>query len=98
MRLNLYNRVPAQYDRQIFVKLLLDIQNQINAVSEGQLVGRYNATTSAPTAGTYAIGDIVYNSNPSELGSASSKYILLAWLCTDDDPLTFKELRCLTGN
>jgi hypothetical protein len=98
MRLNINNRVTAQYDRQTLNKIFTDLQNQINALSEGQLVGRYNATTSAPTTGTYAIGDIVYNSNPSELGSASSKYILLAWLCTDDEPLTFKELRCLTGN
>lgn len=98
MRLNLNNRIPAQYDVQTFAKLFTDIQNQLNALSEGQLVGRYNATTSAPTAGTYAIGDIVYNSNPSELGSSPNKYILLAWLCTDDSPLTFKELRCLTGN
>jgi hypothetical protein len=98
MRLNLFNRVTAMYDRQVLAKMMLDIQNQVNALSEGQLVGRYNAATSAPTTGSYAIGDIVYNSNPSELGSASSKYILLAWICTDDDPLTFKELRCLTGN
>jgi hypothetical protein len=98
MRLNLNNRVPPQYDLQTFAKILTDIQNQLNALSEGQLVGRYNATTSAPTAGTYAIGDIVYNSNPSELGSSPNKYILLAWMCTDDSPLTFKELRCLTGN
>lgn len=98
MRLNLNNRIPAQYDVQTFAKLFTDIQNQLNALSEGQLVGRYNATTSAPTAGTYAIGDIVYNSTPSELGSSPNKYILLAWMCTDDSPLTFKELRCLTGN
>jgi hypothetical protein len=98
MRLDLYNRVPAQYDRQTFVKMFVDIQSQLNALSEGQLVGRYNAVSSVPTTGNYAVGDIVYNSTPSELGSASSKYILLAWLCTDDSPLTFRELRCLTGN
>jgi hypothetical protein len=98
MRLNLFNRVPAQYDSQIFVKIVLDLQNQINALSEGRIAGRYNAVTSAPAAGDYAVGDIVYNSTPSELGAGGSKYILLAWLCTDDSPLTFKELRCLTGN
>ena len=98
MRLNLNNRIPAQYDVQTFAKLFTDIQSQLNALSEGQLVGRYNATTSAPTAGTYAIGDIVYNSTPSEAGSSPNKYILLAWQCTAVSPLTFKELRCLTGN
>jgi hypothetical protein len=98
MRLNLYNRIPATYDRQILAKLFSEIQNQLNALSEGQLVGRYNAVTSAPTAGDYAVGDIVYNSTPSEQGAVNNKYIILAWLCTDDDPLAFRELRCLTGN
>jgi hypothetical protein len=59
--------------------------------------------TSIPTTGQYAKGDLVLNSNISELGSVSSKYILLGWsrltqgsghvLNTD-----WLEARCLTGN
>jgi hypothetical protein len=98
MRLNLFNRVPAQYNAQTFSKLLQEIQNQLNSLSEARLAASYNATTAAPTTGDYAVGDIVRNSSPSQLGSAGSQYILLGWLCTNTDPLTFKELRCLTGN
>ena len=61
------------------------------------------SATSIPTSGENAKGDFVLNSNISELGSASSKYILLGWsrlttgaghvLNTD-----WLEARCLTGN
>jgi hypothetical protein len=56
-----------------------------------------------PSSGEYARGDLVLNSAISELGSASSKYIILGWsrlvtgtahvLNTD-----WLEARCLTGN
>ena len=59
--------------------------------------------TAMPTTGEYARGDFVYNSTISELGSVSSKYIILGWsrlvtgtahvLNTD-----WLEARCLTGN
>ena len=98
MRLNLFQRVPAQYNQQVISKLFQEIQGQLNSLSEGRLSAKYNAVSSAPTAGDYAVGDIVQNSAPEEVGSASSKYILMGWMCVDVDPLTFKELRCLTGN
>jgi hypothetical protein len=56
-----------------------------------------------PTSGEYARGDFMMNNTISELGSASSKYIILGWsrlvtgtahvLNTD-----WLEARCLTGN
>jgi hypothetical protein len=98
MKVNVTQKVPAEYNRQTFTTILTDIQNQINSLSEGALTGRYNAQTSVPTTGVYNVGDLVYNSTPSELGAPGSKYILLAWMCTVSDPLTFRELRCLTGN
>ena len=62
-----------------------------------------SGTTAMPTTGENAKGDFVFNTNISELGSASSKYILLGWsrlttgaghvLNTD-----WLEARCLTGN
>ena len=67
-------------------------------------VGRQLTYAAAmPTSGEYARGDFVMNNTTSELGSASSKYILLGWsrlvtgtahvLNTD-----WLEARCLTGN
>lgn len=97
-RLNLIQRIPAEYNRQNINNIMSDLQNQINALSEGMLTARYNAQTSAPTTGAYSIGDLVYNATPSELGTTPNKYINLAWLCTAASPLAFMELRCLTGN
>ena len=72
---------------------------QINAISEGRLAGSYNAQTAAPTTGTYAQGDFIRNSAPTELGSASSKYVIFGWVCTvAGTPGTFLQCRFLTGN
>lgn len=72
---------------------------QLNNLSEDRLQGHYAALTAAPTGGTYAIGDFVTNSNPSEAGSASSKYVIIGWVCTvAGSPGTWLECRCLTGN
>jgi len=71
---------------------------QVNAVSEGRLVGTYNAQSSVPTNGAYAVGDVVRNSAPAELGSTPNKYVVYGWMCLDDNPLTFVQMRFLTGN
>lgn len=72
---------------------------QVNALSEGRIGATYNAQTSAPTTGVYAQGDFVKNSAPTELGSASSKYVILGWInVTGGEPGTFLPVRALTGN
>jgi hypothetical protein len=68
---------------------------QINATSEGRIAGAYNAQTAAPTTGTYAQGDFIRNSAPTELGSASSKYVIFGWLY---DGSAWLQCRFLTGN
>jgi hypothetical protein len=98
MRLDLRNRVPSSYNAQTWQDIVTKLQNQINQLSEGQLVAKHNAQSSVPTTGSYAVGDFVANSTQSELGSAASKYVLMGWTCTVSDPLTFVEIRCLTGN
>lgn len=55
---------------------LLDLANQLNAVSEGQVVGTTNAQTSAPSTGTHQQGDFVKNLTPS--GATPT----LGWICT----------------
>lgn len=75
------------------------LADQVNRVSEGQLSGTTNAATAAPTAGDYAWGDFVRNSEPTELGAAASKYIITGWICTvSGNPGTWLEARVLTGN
>lgn len=99
MRLNFFNRVPFDYNAQIITKLFTEIQNQVNGNTEGSISTSHAAMTAAPTSGTYAQGDFVRNSTPTELGSASSKYVIIGWICTaSGPPATFVACRCLTGN
>lgn len=78
---------------------LKDHAQQVNALSEGRIGGTYNAQTSAPTTGSYAQGDFVKNSAPTELGSPGSAYVILGWInVTGGEPGTFLPVRALTGN
>lgn len=65
--------------------------------------GRLSAAmsmTAAPTAGSWAQGDIVRNSNPVEVtSSAGDNYVLFGWICTVAGvPGTWEELRVPTGS
>jgi hypothetical protein len=100
MKLDVYPRFPA--DRNLYERKLTDLwratNQQVNQLTEGQITAVHNAATSAPTAGTFAPGDFIRNSAPSELGTAGSKYVLTGWLCTvGGTPGTFVQCRALTG-
>ena len=72
---------------------------QVNLLTEGKLSAVYNAATAAPTTGTWAQGDFVRNSAPSEAGAVSSKYVIFGWICTvSGTPGTWLQCRFLTGN
>lgn len=76
-----------------------EIAQQVNSLSEGKISAKYQAATAAPTTGTWAKGDFVTNSNPSELGAAGSKYFIEGWKClADGTPGTWVQARFLTGN
>jgi hypothetical protein len=87
------------FGRSAVVPYVVDALDGIWLNSSRQL----SYAAAMPTSGEYAKGDFVHNSNISELGSASSKYIILGWsrlvtgtahvLNTD-----WLEARCLTGN
>lgn len=100
-KLYVSRRVPASYDRQTFEKITRDVEEKVNKLAEGVLDGTHNAHTAAPTgtSQSYAVGDFIRNSSPSELGSVGSKYVLLGWVCvTSGAPGTWRECRVLTGN
>lgn len=96
MKLNKTPRVNVDADTARWYR---EIALQVNALSEGSMAAFYTAATAAPTTGTWAKGDKVRNSNPSELGSAASKYVIDGWICTASGaPGTWLEQRTLTGN
>ena len=98
-RLASTQRLPRDYNLQSVESIFRLIDTQVNALSEGRLAGTYNASTAAPTTGTYAIGDFIRNSAPAELGGAGSMYVILGFVCTaSGTPGTWKQCRVLTGN
>jgi hypothetical protein len=74
---------------------LRDHAAQVNQISEGRIAAVYNAVPSVPTTGQWAQGDFVRNSAPTELGTASSKYVVFGWIHTGAG---FVQMRYLTGN
>lgn len=78
---------------------LRDLAQQVNQLSEGQMVARYNAATAAPTTGNWAQGDFIANAEPAELGAVGSMYVIRGWICTaSGEPGTWVECRYLTGS
>lgn len=97
MKLNTQPRIQTNDPR--LYELLRDAAIQVNGLSEGRITATYNAYTAAPTSGVWAQGDFLRNSAPSELGSSSSKYVILGWICTvSGEPGTWLQCRVLTGN
>lgn len=103
-KLFLEQKVPYQYDRQVFSDIIRAICGQVNPLSEGKLNARYNAQASVPsgTAVAYAVGDVVYDSNATVRASVApglaASYVRIGWMNTaPGTPGTFVELRILTG-
>jgi hypothetical protein len=80
-------------------RVLREFARDHDALSYGYLQGVAGKATAAPTTGTWALGDYIRNSNPSELGVALSKYWIRGWWCSvAGTPGTWLEDRGLTGN
>lgn len=98
-KLNLRNKVGNGYDRARLEELLGKIEEQVNLLSEGRIGPRYASRTAVPTTGDFEVGDVVWNSSPSKLGSAGSRYIITGWICVvGGSPGTFEQMRVLTGD
>lgn len=92
------NNTPRIASDPLMVRELREHAKQVNMLAEGRIGAVINAQTAAPTTGQYAVGDIVRNSAPAELGSPGSRYVIEGWKCLNDSPLTFVQMRFLTGN
>ena len=92
-------RVPRVYNAERIEELFQQIVEQVSLLSEGKQASYYQSRTSAPTTGSWARGDWVKNSAPTEAGGAGSRYMIFGWLCvTSGTPGTWREMRVLTGN
>lgn len=96
MKVNITQRLNGDPN---LIDLLKRVAYQLNQLSEGSIVAKYNAVTAPPTTGRFVQGDFIANSAPSELGGAGSKYVITGWICTvSGNPATFVQARVLTGN
>lgn len=96
MKLNKTPRKPVDAETDLWYR---QIAQQVNGLSEGLITASYTAQTAAPTSGTWSQGDFIKNKNPVEAGAASSKYIVLGWVCVaSGTPGTWLQCRTLTGN
>jgi hypothetical protein len=101
MKVDQNPRFPADSGSLIrkLTDLFRDYGRQVNDFSEGKIAAATNATTAAPTTGTYKQGDFVRKSAPVEAGTALTKYVIVGWVCTvSGTPGTWVECRYLTGN
>lgn len=97
MKLNQTPRVGI--NDPVLQRELREHATQVNLLAEGRIAAAHTAQVAAPTTGTYAAGDAVRNSAPSELGSVGSKYVIEGWMCVvGGTPGTWVEKRFLTGN
>lgn len=100
MKLNQEPRLPpdiGQLTRRL-TDIIREICSQVNGLTDGQ-ISAHTTATAAPTTGTYAQGDKLWNSAPSELGTAGSKYVVIGWVCTvSGTPGTWLQMRTMTGN
>lgn len=96
MRVNKDPRIPRT-DPALY-RELQEHAALLNLLTDGRIAGTNNASTAAPTGGTYAQGDFVRNSAPTEAGGAGSKYVILGWVAVaGGTPGTWVQVRALTG-
>jgi hypothetical protein len=67
-KLFLKDRVPRTYDPQIFTDLILQLESQVNRLSEGRASAYHGSMTGAPTTGEWIIGDWVKVTAPTSGG------------------------------
>ena len=92
--------IQERYDPALMREIVRILEDVINRTYEGRIYQRFTSTA-APTSTTmsWQVGDEVLNSNPTELGSAGSMYIIKSWVCIGAGaPGTWRECRTLTGN
>lgn len=94
-------KMANEYRRSDIFRVLTEIDRQVNALAECRIGAFLNADTAAPSSSAtpFAQGDKVWNTTPSEQGTAGSKYVVVGWVCVaSGTPGTWKDMRVLTGS
>ena len=97
-------KVPKNYDQSRLMDVIREICQQVNTLSEGRISARYQAQLSTPASVAADVGDVVWNSNPTVIGSVApgvaASYVNIGWICTveSDSNATWQEMRVLTGS
>lgn len=96
MKLNVSPRAPVDAESTRWFR---QIAYQVNNMAEGRQAAFYTSSAAQPAAGEWFLGDFVLNNNPTELGTAGSKYFVHGWRCSvSGTPGTWLQCRFLTGN
>lgn len=75
------------------------IARKVNQIGDGRIAGSDFIAATIPTTGTFKQGDFIRNSAPVEAGTASSRYVVIGWVCVSGgSPGTLLQCRYLTGN
>ena len=92
---------PHVYEGRLAIALQQNFEHIDTHLDQIRLnrLAAFNSALSAPTGGTWAVGDKVWNSVPAEAGAGGSKYVIIGWICTvSGTPGTWLQMRTLTGN
>jgi hypothetical protein len=94
MKLPVDPRLPSG---ETLVRRLTDLfkplLEQVNSLTEGRIASVHNAQTSYPTTGTWAAGDFIRNSAPSNSGGVS----VFGWVCVaSGTPGTWHAIKSVT--
>lgn len=89
----------SNFQRVRILELFRDVAKKVNGLAAGRFAALDFTGTTAPTAGKWAQGDYIPNSNRTELGTTPNKYVVMGWVCVaGGTPGTWVESRTLTGN
>lgn len=106
MKLNENVQLPVSTEKELgktLYALFQSIARKVNGLSSGAFSAVDGVGTSAPASGTWAKGDFIRNSNPTEAGSTPDKYIIWGWVRLTDGSgnvlnTDWFEVRTFTGN
>lgn len=100
---NITDLPQSGYNQQNIVAALLQLQTQLNNLTEGRMAALHNSASVAPTTGSYGLGDFVPNVSPSVVSTVipgvDASGVLAGWVNTSaGSPGTMTPAYWFTGS